>query len=135
MVLNDVYFIPGFCRNLISISKLHEQLFGISFYNNGISIKKNGLEICYACMENGLFVLKPCESLSLNAELFKVAYPKSNKKQKLANGDETYLYMQILYYLPNTKHAFELNIQFLPNNMFWILTHFVSLKIKLILKH
>ena len=38
LVLNSVYFIPGFRRNLISISLLHEQLFSISFYNNMIII-------------------------------------------------------------------------------------------------
>ena len=31
LVLNNVYFIPGFRRNLISISLLHEQLFSIFF--------------------------------------------------------------------------------------------------------
>ena len=31
LVLNNVYFIPGFRRNLISIFMLHEQLFSVSF--------------------------------------------------------------------------------------------------------
>ena len=48
LVLNNVYFIPGFRRNLISISLLHEQLFSISFYNNMIIISRNGFEICQA---------------------------------------------------------------------------------------
>ena len=34
IVLNNVYCIPGFRRNLISISKLYEQLFTVSIYNN-----------------------------------------------------------------------------------------------------
>ena len=34
LVLNNVYCIPGFRRNLISVSKLYEQLFVVSFYNN-----------------------------------------------------------------------------------------------------
>ncbi|KAG6470540.1 hypothetical protein ZIOFF_071613 [Zingiber officinale] len=59
LVLNDVYFILGFCRNLISISILHEQLFGISFYVNGISILRNGLEICYAVYDDCI-----CQELS-----------------------------------------------------------------------
>ena len=29
LVLNNVYFIPGFRRNLISVSKLNEQLFDV----------------------------------------------------------------------------------------------------------
>ena len=31
LILNNVYFIPKFRRNLISVSKLHEQLFNIFF--------------------------------------------------------------------------------------------------------
>ena len=59
LVLNNVYYIPGFRRNLISISMLHEQLFSISFYNNMIVISRNGFEICHAKPENGLYLLRP----------------------------------------------------------------------------
>ena len=45
LVLNDVYYIPGFKRNLISISMLHEQLFNVSFSNNMIIISRNGFDI------------------------------------------------------------------------------------------
>ena len=48
LVLNNVYFIPGFRRNLISISMLHEQLFNVSFSNNMIIISRNGFDICHA---------------------------------------------------------------------------------------
>ena len=48
LVLNNVFFIPGFKRNLIYVSKLHEQLFSISFINNEIVISRNGLDICHA---------------------------------------------------------------------------------------
>ena len=34
LVLNNVYCIPGFRRNLILVSKLYEQLFNVSIYNN-----------------------------------------------------------------------------------------------------
>ena len=34
LVLNNVYCIPGFRRNLISVSKLYEQFFTVSFDNN-----------------------------------------------------------------------------------------------------
>ena len=47
LVLNNVFFIPGFMRNLISVSMLHEQLFTISFINNEIFISRNGLDICH----------------------------------------------------------------------------------------
>jgi hypothetical protein len=48
LFLNNVCFIPGYRRNLISISMLHEQLFSISFINNEIVISRNGLDICHA---------------------------------------------------------------------------------------
>ena len=48
LVLNNVFFIPGFRRNLIFVSMLHEQLFSISFINNEIVISKNSLDICHA---------------------------------------------------------------------------------------
>ena len=75
LVLNNVYLILGFCRNLIPISKLHEQSYGILFYENGIVISITGLDICHACMENMLYILKPSEQISLNTELFNVAKP------------------------------------------------------------
>ena len=38
LVLNNVFFIPGHRRNLISVSMLHEKLFSIYFINNEIVI-------------------------------------------------------------------------------------------------
>ena len=90
LVLNNVYFILGFRRNLISISMLHEQLFSVSFYNNMIVISRNGFEICHAKPENGLYLLRPDIRLINNSELFKVAHPKP-KRQKLSPSDDTYV--------------------------------------------
>ena len=92
LVLNNVFFIPGFRRNLISVSMLHEQLFSISFINNEIVISRNGLDICHAKPENGLYVLRPTERSLNNSELFKVEHPKSNKHQKVSHSDNTYLW-------------------------------------------
>ena len=61
LVLNNVFFIPGFRRNLISVSMLHEQSFSISFINNEIIISRNGLDICHVKPKNGLYVLRPTE--------------------------------------------------------------------------
>ena len=58
LVLNNVFFIPSFRRNLISVSMLHEQLFIISFINNEIVISRNGLDIFHAKPKNGLYVLR-----------------------------------------------------------------------------
>ena len=92
LVLNNVFFIPGFRRNLISVSMLHEQLFSIYFINNEIVISRNGLDICHAKPKNGLYVLRPTERSLNNSELFKVEHPKSNKRQKVCNSDNTYLW-------------------------------------------
>ena len=61
LVLKNVYFIPGFSRNLVSLSMLHEQFFYISFNKNAIVISKNGFKICQAEHNNGLYMLKPNE--------------------------------------------------------------------------
>ena len=82
LVLNNVFFIPGFRRNLISVTMLHEQLFSISFINNEIVISRNGLDTCHTKPENGLYILRPTERSLNNSKLFKVEHPKSNKRQK-----------------------------------------------------
>ena len=91
LVLNNVYCIPGFRRNLISVSKLYEQLFTVSFDNNQIVISRNGLKICHANNENGLYILRPNKRTLLNTELFRVEHPKP-KKQKILDNDDTYLW-------------------------------------------
>ena len=40
LVLNNVYYIPSFWGNLISIFRLFEQLFHVSFNNNRVIISK-----------------------------------------------------------------------------------------------
>lgn len=92
LVLNNVFFIPGYRRNLIFISMLHEQLFNISFINNEIVISRNGLGICHAKPENELYVLMPTERTLNNLELFKVEHYKSNKRQKVPYSDNMYLW-------------------------------------------
>ena len=92
LVLNNVFFILGFRRNLISVSMLHEQLFSIYFINNEIVISRNGLDICHAKPENELCVLRPTERSLNNSELFKLEHPKSNKSKKISHSDNTYLW-------------------------------------------
>ena len=92
ILIKSVYYIPCFRRNLISVSELCRQLFTISFNNNEIIISRNGLELCRACLECGLYVLRPYESYSFNTEMFRVANPISNKKQKVSNDNQTYLW-------------------------------------------
>ena len=88
LVLTNVVFILCFRRNLIYVSMLHEQLFSISFINNDIVISRNGLDICHAKLENGLYVLRLTERSLNNSELLKVEHPKSNKRQKFSHSDK-----------------------------------------------
>ena len=44
--MNNVLFIPGVRRNLISVSKLLDEDFSNSFNNNLVIISINGLTIC-----------------------------------------------------------------------------------------
>lgn len=77
--MNNVYFIHGFSRKLISVSRLFEQLFNASFNNNEIVIFRNNLDICNTKLENGLYILRPNEPTLLNAEIFRIKHPKSKK--------------------------------------------------------
>ena len=45
LLLDNVYFILDFKRNLISVSRLHEQFISISFDINSISLSRNAINI------------------------------------------------------------------------------------------
>ena len=77
LVLENVYYIPGFSRNLISVSMLHEQGFKISFNNNSIVISRYGFKICYAKSIDGLYKLQAKDKSAYNSELFKTTNPRS----------------------------------------------------------
>ena len=92
IILNNLFLLPGFSRNLISISKLLEQLYFVSFNNKFVIIAKNGLNICSGLNENNLYVLRSLiHTTLLNTELFKVEKPKT-KRQKISQENETYLW-------------------------------------------
>ena len=91
LILRDVYFIPGFRINLIYVSKLNEQLFNVSFDNEIVYISKNGLNICYGYLDDGLYFIRPTSKPLLNTEMFKMVELKS-KKQKIYHIDDTYLW-------------------------------------------
>ena len=71
---------------------MYEQSFSVNFHYNEIIILKNGVQICCATLENGLYILHVFEPESNHTEMFRVAKPKSNKRQKLSNDNETYLW-------------------------------------------
>ena len=72
LLLDNMYFIPAIRRNFTSIFELCRQLFSISFNNNEIIISRNNFKICHACLDNGLYVLRPHESFTFNTEMFKI---------------------------------------------------------------
>ena len=92
LLLDNVYFIPNISRNLISVSELYKQSFSICFNYNEIIILQNGVQICCAKLKSGLYILHVFEPESNHTEMFRVAKPKSNKRQKLSNDNETYLW-------------------------------------------
>ena len=96
LLLDNVYFIPNITINLISVYELYKQSFSICFNNNEIMILRNGVQICYAKLENWLYVLHPFESQNYHTGMFRAAKPKSNKCKKLSNDFETYLWHHIL---------------------------------------
>ena len=89
LYLDNVYFIPGFKRNLISVGRLFEQCYDVSFNNKCVIISRNGVNICSANLENCLYTLRPNNQSLLNTELFKVEQPKS-KKQKISHDNDIY---------------------------------------------
>ena len=62
IILDNVLFVPGMKRNLISISCLLEQLYKVSFEINEVFICKRDIHICSAKLENNLYMLKPSET-------------------------------------------------------------------------
>ena len=53
---------------------------------------QNRGQICCAKLENGHYILHVFEPESNHTKMFRVAKPKSNKRQKLSNNNETYLW-------------------------------------------
>ena len=68
LVLPDVLSVPNSRRNLISISKLVNNGFTVSFANEVI-IKRNNLFICSSVETNGLYVIAPIASNKHDMEL------------------------------------------------------------------
>ena len=90
IILDNVLFVPGIKRNIISISCLLQQLYKVSFEINEVFIFQRGIHICSAKLENNLYMLKPSETKAiLNIEMFKTVETQ-NKRQKISLN--TYLW-------------------------------------------
>ncbi|KAL5760753.1 hypothetical protein ACOSP7_019243 [Xanthoceras sorbifolium] len=81
--LTDVYYIPHFKRNLISVFCLNKFGYSVTF-NKGFIISKNNKFICKGTLENDLFYLHKNISHILDTE--------SNYKRVKLLKDKTYLW-------------------------------------------
>ena len=66
LFLDKVYFISSFKRNLISVGRLFEQCYNVSFNNKCIIISRNGVNICSANLKSCLYTLRPNNQSLLN---------------------------------------------------------------------
>ncbi|KAK0571587.1 hypothetical protein LWI29_018521 [Acer saccharum] len=84
--LIDVYYVPQFKRNFISVSCLNKFGYSVTF-NKSFIISKNDKIICKGTLENDLFFLHRNISHSLDTEL-----TEPNHKRVKLSKDETYLW-------------------------------------------
>ena len=87
LFLKNVYSIPSFKKNLISVVRLFEQYYNVSFNNKCGIISRNGVNIYFANLEKKIYTLRPNIQSLLNTELFKLEQPKS-KRQKISHNND-----------------------------------------------
>ena len=88
IILRDVYYVPDFGKNLISVSKLISDGFRLEFENDGIKILRNNSIICKALLFDNLFYLKPITPTVLNTETNTTNH--RNKRLKMDRNNLTY---------------------------------------------
>ncbi|MCQ7016867.1 DDE-type integrase/transposase/recombinase, partial [Clostridioides difficile] len=90
LVLKDCLFVPFFRKNLISVSKLVMNGYGIAFTNN-VVISMDGQFICSGTMENSLYVLKPITPTMQHMEINNTS-SNHNKRKAPSSMNQTYLW-------------------------------------------
>ena len=88
LIIRDVYYVPDFEKNLVSISRLMNDGFSLTFNNDGIDIFRNDLIICKAVLFDNLFYLKPIIPTALNIETNTLEH--RDKKLKMDKNNSTY---------------------------------------------
>ena len=81
--LNDCYYVPSLTRNIIYVSMLTQCGYTFVFRNTGCYLYKNDVEICTVVANNGLYILNINISPTYNI---------TNKRLKMSNKDETYMW-------------------------------------------
>ncbi|MCQ7012838.1 DDE-type integrase/transposase/recombinase, partial [Clostridioides difficile] len=90
LVLKDCLFVPFFRKNLISVSKLVMNGYGIAFTNN-VVISMDGQFICSGTMENSLYILKPITPTMQHMEINNTS-SNHNKRKAPSSMNQTYLW-------------------------------------------
>ena len=67
--MNNVYYVPSFGKNLISVARLLEQDYCLKFIDNGIRISFSKSFVTDACMKNALFYIYPTPPSLLDTEI------------------------------------------------------------------
>ena len=83
LVLNNVYYAPSMCKNIISVSCLDMDGFNISISNACCNVSKDGLFYANAFIRNGLYLLELNNKQVLNI---------NNKRLKMSHEYETLLW-------------------------------------------
>ena len=90
LILDNVYYVPVFGKNLISVARLIEQGLSLNF-NNGIDILRNNCLITTACMINNLFYVKPNVPMIFDTEVNDDSQ-RDSKRLRLDPTNLTYLW-------------------------------------------
>ena len=90
MLCSDVYYVPDFGKNLLSVSRLFEQGFQLNF-NNGIEIYRNGCLITTASMINNLYYLRPIVPM-IHETVANNDLQRESKRLKTVSNDLTYMW-------------------------------------------
>ena len=88
LVCKNVYYVPDFGKNLLSVAQLFEQGFHLNF-NNGIEIYMNSNLITTACLINNLYYIKPIFPTVYDTEA-NTDLQRESKRIKIDSIDQTY---------------------------------------------
>ena len=88
LVCKNVYYVPDFGKNLLSVAQLFEQGFHLNF-NNGIEIYMNSNLITTACLINNLYYIKPIFPTMYDTEV-NTDLQRESKRIKIDSIDQTY---------------------------------------------
>ena len=86
LLLKDVFFVPNFKQNLISVACLLKDSYSASFGQIAV-IRKNNIFVCSGEMISNLYFIKPISHMLNNTEL-----NNSNKRESSSNSNESYLW-------------------------------------------